>query len=112
MRQPPDSDAPVKAALDDAKRRIAAGDVDGALAVYRAAWDDVSARGDHHHGSVVAHMAGVAEPDPAKKHQWNLDALREADTTGDRARIAGFYSSLYGNLALQRSASKRGAACP
>lgn len=78
--------------------RLAAGDVGGALAVYNEVWDAVVIRGDHGHASVIAHMAGVAEADPQKKLQWNLDALREAYAAGDHPLVAGFYPSLFSNL--------------
>ncbi len=45
-------------------------------------------------------MAGVADEDPARKHRWNVLALREADAEPDRASVAGFYPSLYHNLAF------------
>ena len=96
---PSDFDSTVKAALDDAKALLAGGDVPAALSVYQRAWDTAIAANDHHHASIVGHMAGVAEPDPGRKVRWNLDALREADLTQDRALVTGFYASLYGNLA-------------
>ncbi|MHB8631269.1 MAG: hypothetical protein ACYC9W_05005, partial [Candidatus Limnocylindria bacterium] len=66
----------------------------------RTTYDRAIGRGDHYHASVVAHMAGVAEGDTANKHQWNIDALREADAAVDRVRVAGLYASLYSNLAF------------
>ena len=104
MRQLPDDfDPSVKAALDDAKTLIAAGDVPGALNRYQAAWDASIDALDHHHASVIAHMAGVIESDPAKKHRWNAEALREADAAPDRERIRGFYASLHNNLAFSHA---------
>jgi hypothetical protein len=104
MRETPSSfDPSVKAALDDAKTRIAAGDVVGALAVYRRTYDGAIGFADHYHASVVAHMAGVADPDATTKHRWNLDALREAELASDDPRMAGFYASLYSNLAFSHA---------
>lgn len=100
---PPDLDPQVRSALDEAKSRIAAGDTVGALATYQRAWDDLVARGDHFHACVIAHMAGVAEPHPAKKHEWNVAALREADAVADTIRARGMYASLYNNLGMSHS---------
>jgi hypothetical protein len=93
----------VKAALDEAKALIAGGDLVGALALYRLTYDGAVERGDHYHASVIAHMAGVAEPDPAAKHGWNVEALREAESADDRERVASFYASLHGNLAFSHA---------
>lgn len=101
MRQPPSSfDPVVKAALDEAKAHLAVSDVSAALRVYERAWSDAIARQDHAHASVIAHMAGVAEPGPQRKLRWNLDALREADAVGDHPLVRTFYPSLYNNLAI------------
>ena len=97
---PPDFDPTVKAALDAAKERIVAGDAVGALEIYRGAWDAATARGDHAHASVIAHMAAIAETDPRQKLRWNVDALREADAAGGHPLVATFYPSLYSNLAF------------
>ena len=48
-------------------------------------------------------MAGVIEPDPARKLDWNVNALREADAAADRERIRGFYASLHNNLAFSHA---------
>ena len=68
------------------------GDTTGALATYRRAFDGCNAKSDHYNSSVIAHMAGVAEPDPLKKHEWNLAALHEADAVADRARVKDTYA--------------------
>jgi len=103
MRETPgDFDPSVRDALDRAKALLGAGDVPGALTVYRTTYDRAIGRDDHYHASVVAHMAGVAEPEAAKKHRWNIDALREADAVVDRASVKGFYASLYSNLAFSQ----------
>jgi tetratricopeptide (TPR) repeat protein len=101
MRQLPDDfDSDVKAALDAARAFVELGDLNGARVQYEAAWDVSVAKRDHYHACVVAHMAGVIEVDAAKKHHWNLDALREAAGVNDRERVKDFYASLYGNLAF------------
>jgi len=48
-------------------------------------------------------MAGVAEPDPQAKLAWNQRALEEAERVEDRESVAGFYPSLYNNLAFSYS---------
>lgn len=92
-------DPDVKASLDAAKERIAAGNVAGGLELYREAWNAAVARADHAHASVIAHMAGVAEEDPQSKLQWNLNALRQAEAAGSHPVVVEFYPSLYSNLA-------------
>src|SRR5712691_4492478 len=101
MRKPsPDFEPLVKAALDAAKAKVAAGDLPSALALYRETWERVVERGDHGHASVVAHMAGVSDSDPKAKLRWNLSALREAEADSGHPLVATFYPSLYNNLAL------------
>lgn len=101
MRQLPDwFDSRIAEVLDEAKAKLAAGDPSAALALYTAAWETTIRHDDHAHACVIAHMAGVAEPDPRKKLQWNLDALREADEAGAHLLVGSFYPSLHNNLAL------------
>ncbi|HEX9495320.1 MAG TPA: hypothetical protein VGA38_06145 [Candidatus Limnocylindria bacterium] len=88
----------VQRELDIAKTLLAGGDRSGATTVYQRLWDRLVASGDHFHAAVVAHMAGVVEPDDAAKHEWNIAALREADATLPREDVAWFYPSLYNNL--------------
>lgn len=45
-------------------------------------------------------MAGVAEADLAKKHQWNLRAIEQADAVADRGRVRETYASNLNNLGL------------
>jgi tetratricopeptide (TPR) repeat protein len=89
--------------LDRAKALMAEGKITEALATYAAAFDELVARGDHFAASNVAHLAGVADPDPAAKMDWNTKALREADAVADRDSVASFYPSLYNNLAFSHS---------
>ncbi len=51
----------------------------------------------------MAHQAGAAEPDPHKKHEWNLVALSEANEAREVMVAGGMYSSLYNNLGLTHS---------
>lgn len=103
----PDVDPSVRSALEEARTLIAAGDPDGALAVYQRAWDELLAKGDHLHACVVAHMAGVAEKDAVKKHEWNVVALREAEVVPDALRWRGMHVSLYNNLGMSHSLQGR-----
>ncbi len=97
---PPGFDRQVWTELEEAKAQLKAGDAKGALATYRRAFDGCVARSDHYHATVVAHMAGVTETDPNKKHDWNLAALREADAVADRDRVKDTYASNYNNLGM------------
>lgn len=89
----------VQRELDVARTLLAGGDPAGSLVVYQRLWDRLVAQRDHFHATVVAHMAGVVEPDNDRKHDWNVAALREADAAEPRADVAGLYASLYNNLA-------------
>lgn len=104
---PPDFDPRVRAVLDEARALIADRNVPAALEKYTRMWDDLVAEGDHFHACVIAHMAGVAEPDTAKKHEWNVAALREADAIPETMRWRGMYASLYNNLGMSHAAQGR-----
>lgn len=95
--------ADVKRVLDEAKTLLAAAKPTEAMNVYSKAFDAFTARGDHFSASNVAHMAGVAEPTPGGKLIWNERALHEADAVEDRESVAGFYASLYNNLAFSHA---------
>lgn len=45
-------------------------------------------------------MAGVAEPDIARKHEWNLRAVAQADAVDDRESVKDTYASNLNNLGL------------
>lgn len=92
-------DPGVRRALDEARERKEAGEPAAALVIYKAAWEAALQRRDHAHASVIAHIAAVAATDPAERLQWDLDALREADTAGAHPLVVEFYPSLYNNLA-------------
>ena len=85
--------------MRDAKELLGAGNVSAAVDLYDETWTRYLSRGEHFNASNVAHMAGVADPDPARKQLWNERALAAADAEPDRESIAGFYPSLYNNLA-------------
>ena len=104
---PPDFDPRVRAVFDEARALIAARNVPGALATYARIWDELVAEGDHLHACVVAHMAGVAEPDGAKKHEWNIVAIREAGAVPETMRWRGMYASLYNNLGMSHALQGR-----
>jgi hypothetical protein len=89
--------------LDDAKALLAERRLPAAMAIYAAAFDELIAKGEHFAASNVAHMAGVADPDPVAKLRWNTQALREADAVADRDGVASFYASLYNNLAVSHA---------
>jgi tetratricopeptide (TPR) repeat protein len=55
---------------------------------------------DHFHASVTAHVAGVAEPDIGKKHEWNLRAIAQADQVADRSLVNHLYASNLNNLGM------------
>ena len=97
---PPGFDPLVWTDLERARAQLASGDTAAALATYRRAFDGSVGRGDHYHASVIAHTAGVAEADAAKKHEWNVAALREADAAPDRARVRDTYASNLNNLGM------------
>ena len=97
---PPGFDPHVWTELEEARAQLKSGETAGALAMYRMAFHECLARSDHYHASVIAHMAGVAEPDLIKKHEWNVAALREADAVADRARVKDTYASSYNNLGI------------
>jgi tetratricopeptide (TPR) repeat protein len=100
---PPEFDPEIWASLESARQHAQAGRTADALAAYEASWDRALAHADHFQAMVTAHMAGVAEPDAAKKHRWNVLALEHADAIADVVHARGMYSSLYNNLGLSHS---------
>jgi hypothetical protein len=96
-------DPQVRQILDEAKALLAENNTPAALSIYGSAFDRLLRAADHFGASIVAHMAGVAEPEAQAKHTWNVRALEEADAVEDRASVAGSYASLYNNLALSHA---------
>lgn len=86
---PPNIDPRIWPRLEEARELLRQGDVSGALDRYTSTWGECVATADHYHASVIAHMAGVAEPDTVKKHEWNLRAISEADQVADRSVVKG-----------------------
>jgi len=97
---PPGFDAGVWEQLERGRAQASSGDVAGAGELYRDAYEACRARQDHYYASVIAHQAGVAEPEVAKKHEWNLIAVAEADAVADRTRVRDFYASNLNNLGM------------
>src|SRR5438093_9180331 len=97
---PPNLDPRIWARLEEARELLRQGDVSGALDRYASTWDECVATADHYHASVIAHMAGVAEPDIVKKHEWNLRAISKADQVADRSVVKGLYASNLNNLGM------------
>jgi hypothetical protein len=85
--------------LAEATALITAGDLPAALERYRVAFEELTAKNEHHDASHVAHLAGTVDEDLATKLIWNVLALHEADAETDRASVAWFYPSLHNNLA-------------
>ena len=97
---PPGFDASVWEQLERARARISSGDLAGAGEIYRGAYETRRARQDHYYASVIAHQAGVNEPDLQRKHEWNLIAVAEADAVTDRTRVRDLYASNLNNLGM------------
>jgi len=97
---PPNFDPRIWARLEEARELLRQGDVAAALDGYTSTWCECVAASDHLHASVIAHMAGVAEPDIVKKHEWNLRAISQADQVADRSLVNDVYASNLNNLGL------------
>ena len=96
QRQP---DADVLKTLRDAKELLARGETSRALELYEESWAGHVAAARHTSASHIAHMAGVADPDPERKLLWNERAIAAADAEPDRDAVAWSYASLFHNLA-------------
>ena len=97
---PPGFDPDIWSVLETARAQSEAGDTATALSSYAALWETCINKRDHYHASVVAHLAGVAESDIPKKHEWNLRALREAEAVPDQSRVKETYASTLNNLGM------------
>lgn len=83
------------------------GDADAARSTLLDLWTTIGPAGDPFHRCTLAHYLADLYDDPAEALAWNIRALDAADAlTDDRVRrhhdalrIAGFYPSLYLNLA-------------
>ena len=80
-----------------------AGKPDEARASFERAWAESR---DDFEACIAAHYVARHQPTAAAELDWNRTALERAERVGD-ARVAGFYPSLYLNLA--HSLEKTGA---
>lgn len=97
-----------------------AGDVDSARRGLLDLWDEVGVAGDPFHRCTLAHYLADLQDDPAEALIWDVRALDAAgELTDERAQqhhaslqVAGFYPSLYLNIAdnLRRLGSFQAAA--
>lgn len=101
------ADDPVMARIMRAQQRAVDGDRAAAAELMGAVWADIGPEGDPLHAVTVAHYLADLQEDPADELEWDLRALRAADSlTDERARryhhslaVRGFYPSLHLNLA-------------
>ena len=104
---PPNAADETMAAITRAVTLGREGDRDTARAQLTALWRTLGPLGDPLHRCSLAHYLADLQPDPAQSLAWNIRALDAADSlTDDRAAayhsslaVAGFYPSLYLNLA-------------
>lgn len=64
--------------------------------LFRQAWEQARAGGEDFYAIDAAHMLGISEP-PERRLDWNLQALRLAETTGE-PRARRWQASLYNNI--------------
>jgi len=97
---------PTMAAIQEGLQLHIGGDRAAAHALFAELWAKIGDDGDPLHRCALAHyMADVCE-DPAEELEWDLRALRAADSlTDERAKtyhaslaVKGFYPSLHLNL--------------
>jgi hypothetical protein len=94
------------AAIHEGLRSHLGGDRPGARAVFAGLWAEIGEDGDPLHRCALAHYMADVQDDPAEELEWDLRALRAADSlTDERARehhsslaVKGFYPSLHLNL--------------
>lgn len=70
------------------------GNLDEARALYWRAW---KASATDYEACIAAHYVAHLEENPQAALQWNLEALRRAESVGDD-RVKNFYSSLVVNV--------------
>lgn len=68
-----------------------------ATPLFREAWDLARACGEPGRAVDAAHMLAIAEPDPARKLAWNLEAMRYAEASKDE-RALRWLGALYNNI--------------
>ena len=94
------------AAIQEGLRLHLGGDRPGARAWFAGLWAEIGGDGDPLHRCALAHYMADVQDDPAEELEWDLRALRAADSlTGERAKehhsslsVRGFYPSLHLNL--------------
>ncbi|BBF99240.1 MULTISPECIES: hypothetical protein [Pseudonocardia] len=98
---------PTMEAISAAVRLGRDGDVESARQQLLATWQQIGVGGDPFHRCTLAHHLADFCPDPAEALVWDVRALDAADAvTAERAQqyhagldVAGFYPSLYLNIA-------------
>ncbi|GAA1768234.1 hypothetical protein [Luedemannella helvata] len=107
MTTPSATPDPTMEAIGTAVGRGHAGDIDAARRDLLVIWEQIGAAGDPFHRCTLAHYLADLYDDPAEALVWDVRALDAADAlTDERAQqhhaslhVAGFYPSLYLNLA-------------
>lgn len=98
---------PTMQAISEAVIRGRAGDTESARRDLLAVWQQIGVAGDPFHRCTLAHYLADLYEDPANALIWDVRALDAADgLTDERAQehhaslqVAGFYPSLYLNIA-------------
>ncbi|MFC7449462.1 hypothetical protein [Rhodococcus daqingensis] len=98
---------PIMTGIMAAQELANGGDRAGARAAFATLWDRIGPDGDPLHAVTLAHYMADVQDEPADELDWDLRALRAADSlTDERAQrhhsslqVAGFYPSLHLNLA-------------
>lgn len=98
---------PIMTGLMAAQELANGGDRAGARAAFASLWEQVGPDGDPLHAVTLAHYMADVQDDPADELEWDLRALRAADSLSDERaqrhhsslQVAGFYPSLHLNLA-------------
>ncbi|MBU2695283.1 hypothetical protein [Pimelobacter sp. 30-1] len=107
MTDPAATPDPTMEAIGDAVLLGREGDPEPARRALLALWRQIGVTGDPFHRCTLAHYLADLHDDPASALMWDVRALDAADAlTDERAqqhhaglRVAGFYPSLYLNIA-------------
>jgi tetratricopeptide (TPR) repeat protein len=87
-------------ALNSSKRK------EEALPLFEQAWDCARAIETHGLATDAAHMCALASPTPEKAMEWNLEAVRYAERTGDEKALR-WLGALYNNIGWEFHEQKR-----
>ncbi|MGW7415527.1 hypothetical protein [Streptomyces sp. NPDC054863] len=90
-----DVENPVVALCVRGMQAEAAGRAEEARRLFVRAWESA---GDDYDACVAAHYLARQQSSPQETLRWNRECLERADRVGD-GRVAGFYASLYLNMA-------------